>query len=110
MRAVGQGGPAKRRCSFGRVLVIHLAIACLLVSLANRVFRSSPGQTVAAQCNSSKAKIQHLAQDALAFAAPTDGLLPPWLPTPTRKVVDRDQPPLLLHFDGTLYDRPPPVS
>ena len=110
MRVVGHAGAVKRRCYFGRVLVIHLAVACLILSLASRVFYPPLGRTIAAQCNSPKAKIQHLAEDAFAWAAPTEGFLPPWFPPSTRRVLHRDQPPLLWHLDGTLYDRPPPIS
>ena len=110
MRAAAHAGAITRRCCFGRVLAIHLAVACLVVSLASRVFHSSTFQTVTAQRNSPKAKIQHLAQDAVAWAAPVDSFLPPLFPAPDRIVVDRDPPPLLLYLQGSLYDRPPPIS
>jgi len=100
----------KARCCLGHVLAIHLAVACLVVSLASRVFLSSPSPAVTAQCHAPKAKIQHLAQDAVAWAAPVDGLLPPWFPTPNRIVIDVDRPVLPWYLQGSLYDRPPPIS
>jgi hypothetical protein len=93
-----------------RGLVVGLAVASLVITLANRVFNSSSSETVTAQCHSPQAKIQHRDNDACRWAAPVARLqlLPASAPAPG--LVYEDEPLRVTHVDGSLYDRPPPIS
>jgi hypothetical protein len=90
--------------------VIHVVVAFLVVSLAGRFLRTSSSGITTAQCNSPRAKIQHLAQDAFGWTVPTAVALPALAASSGDVIVPRDEPLPPLAPDGTLCDRAPPVS
>jgi hypothetical protein len=110
MRLFGHDESGGLRASPWRGLLIHLAASCLLMSLTSRYMDTSSSQASTAQCNSAKAKVQHLDRGALSWTVPVAALFPELPPILTSRVVPQADPLFTFHLDGTLYDRPPPVS
>jgi len=101
---------AVRSVPWWRGLVIYVAVAALVITLADRVFHLSIPETSTAQCHSPRAKIQHRDKDAHRWAAPVAHFLPLPAPSPARRVMREHDPLQAVQVDGSLYDRPPPIS
>ena len=96
-------------CSW-RGLAVCLIAACLVVTLASRVFLASSSHTVKAQSRSTGSKIQHRNKDSHEWAAPVEIFFCLRVPAQRVGVGQREKPLLSVQVDECLYKRPPPVS
>lgn len=93
-----------------RALVIWLAVASLVISLAARFPALSAQETAVVQSGSPIVKIQHRDKDAVSWASPAPRFLLLWEPAPIPEVSWQDDAIPVLHLNFGLFDRPPPIS
>jgi hypothetical protein len=111
VRRIEHPAVAQQRRLCWRGLVVYVAAAALVITLANRVLHHSvPETTITAQSHSPKARIQHRNVDACRWAAPVARLLPLPVPAPAHGVGLEDMALRAAPVTVGLYDRPPPLS
>jgi hypothetical protein len=101
------GTDARRKFRWREWLML-LCILSLTTSLATRYVHISPTETfTTVKAGSSDSQRQRLHKNAFQWTAPVDeftafvSLISPHRPEPP-------QPPLVVHLDESLYNRPPP--
>jgi hypothetical protein len=91
-------------------LVVALAVLSLTVSLATRTFHDmTASHRVSVRADSQQAMRQHLNKDAAHWPAPVFDFAVLDTPTFYPRVAPAGPPIPSLHFDESLYNRPPPT-
>jgi hypothetical protein len=93
-----------------RALVICVALASLVITLAGRFPTPSAQETSVVQSRGPIVKIQHRDKDAVSWASPAPRFLLLWEPAPIPEISWQDDAIPVLHLDFSLFDRPPPIS
>ena len=109
MLRLGNQREISRESLFWCRLVIVLAVAGLICSLATRTFRLSTEQHASVKSGAAQGMRQHLDRDATRWVPPTRTLVILEAPTFYPRVAPAGPPVRGLILEESLYNRPPPV-